>query len=43
MNKQGTETGMSNLSKSSRHLVDFQDQCQDVLCVYLHVLITQCT
>lgn len=25
MNKQGTETGMSNLSKSSRHLVDFQD------------------
>ena len=25
MNKQGTETGMSKRSKSSRHLVDFRD------------------
>lgn len=41
MNKQGTEGGVSDLSRSRSRVSEIQ--CQDVLCVYSHVLITPCT
>lgn len=40
MNEQGTEAGMRDQSRSSRHVVDFRIQCQDVPCLYSHGLST---